>query len=66
MRDVNKAANIDTTREYLEEKDSVDAGDLSQVDFKLDDLKKDDPSRRKLPDISGIDAPDTDTEYIKE
>ena len=66
VRDVNKAANIDTTREYLEEKDSVDAGDLSQVDFKLDDLKKDDPSRRKLPDVSGIEAPDTDTEYIKE
>lgn len=66
MRDVNKAANIDTMREYLEEGDSVDAGDLSQVDFKLDDLKKDDPSRRKLPDVSGIEAPDTDTEYMKE
>lgn len=66
VRDVNKAANIDTMREYLEEGDSVDAGDLSQVDFELDDLKKDDPSRRKLPDISGIEAPDTDTEYMKE
>lgn len=66
VRDVNKAANIDTMREYLEEGDSVDAGDLSQVDFELDDLKKDNPSGRKLPDISGIEAPDADTEYIKE
>lgn len=66
VRDVNKAANIDTMREYLEEGDSVDAGDLSQVDFELDDLKKDNPSGRKLPDISGIEAPEADMDYIKE
>lgn len=66
VRDVNKAANIDTVKEYLEEADSVDAGDLSQVDFHLDDAKKEDLSKRKLPDISGIKEPDTDSEYLKE
>lgn len=65
-RDVNKAANIDSVSEYIEEHDSVDSGDLSQVDFDLNDLKKDDPSKRKLPDISGIEAPADDTEYLKE
>ena len=57
MHDINKAQNIETRKELLEEGDGLSPADMTHVDLKE---PVHEPSKRELPDISGIQGYEDD------